>query len=152
MPYKSLCAWLLACLHVCLLTCLLACLHSCLLTCLLACLLACLSWNLWLLEPKKIFLLSSSGSGPGPGWVKVRWGSGGSDLDELSNIFGFHHHHHLPAPQTFFLASEGSRHVRWTWDWLVWLKSCQNFQVESKAEIKLDYRGDIREYFNVQWV
>ena len=24
----------------------------------------------------------------------------------------------------------------------------QNFQVDSKAEIKLDYRGDIREYFN----
>ena len=24
----------------------------------------------------------------------------------------------------------------------------QNFQVDSKAEIKLDYRGDIKEYFN----
>ena len=24
----------------------------------------------------------------------------------------------------------------------------QNFQVDSKAEIKLDYRGDIREYLN----
>ena len=24
----------------------------------------------------------------------------------------------------------------------------QNFQVDSKTEIKLDYRGDIREYFN----
>ena len=24
----------------------------------------------------------------------------------------------------------------------------QNFQVDSKAEIELDYRGDIREYFN----
>ena len=24
----------------------------------------------------------------------------------------------------------------------------ENFQVDSKAEIKLDYKGDIREYFN----
>ena len=24
----------------------------------------------------------------------------------------------------------------------------QDFQVDSKTEIKLDYRGDIREYFN----
>ena len=24
----------------------------------------------------------------------------------------------------------------------------QNFQVDAKAEIKWDYRGDIREYFN----
>ena len=28
------------------------------------------------------------------------------------------------------------------------VRGSQNFQVDSKAEIKLDYRGDIREYLN----
>ena len=28
------------------------------------------------------------------------------------------------------------------------VRESQNFQVDSQAEIKLDYRGDIREYFN----
>ena len=37
--------------------------------------------------------------------------------------------------------------------WMGWYDSSkvrgdQNFQVDSKAEIKVDYRGDIREYFN----
>ena len=36
---------------------------------------------------------------------------------------------------------------------MVWYDSSrarggQNFQVDTKAEIKLDYTGDIREYFN----
>ena len=28
------------------------------------------------------------------------------------------------------------------------MSDCQNFQVAAKAEIKMDYRGYIREYFN----
>ena len=54
-----------------------------------------------------------------------------------------HHHHKL-----FF----GFRGVQTCQMDLGWVGSTQvggqDFQVYAKAEIKLDYRGDIREYFN----
>ena len=48
------------------------------------------------------------------------------------------------------MASEGSRHVRPRMGWYNSrrVRGGQNFQVDSKAEIKWDYRGNIGMFFN----
>ena len=66
---------------------------------------------------------------------------------ELYNIFGFHHH----PNKNFFWLSRGlnmSDGPRMGWYDSSRVRGGQDFQVDSKAEIKLDYKGDIRQYFN----
>ena len=107
-------------------------------------------------------------SSSGPGQVKVRWRSGEGqegqsqvrsssedfklkDLDLSSTLFLVSTH---PPPTHHKLfswllrgldMSDGPRMGRYGLS-RVW--GGQDIQVDSKAEIKLDYRGDIREYFN----
>ena len=58
---------------------------------------------------------SLSSSGPGPGQVQAKSRSGRSEIDLSLTIFlVFTTTTHPPPTQTFFLALEGSRHVRWT--------------------------------------
>ena len=62
-------------------------------------------------------------------------------------VFTTTHHPH----KLFFLVLRGldkSDGPRMGWYDSSRVRGGQNFQVDSKAEIKLDYRGDIREYFN----
>ena len=67
--------------------------------------------------------MSSSGPGPGPGQVQVRSRSGRSEIDLSLTLFLVFTTH--PPPHKLF-----------------------SQVVDTKAKIKWDYRGDVREYFN----
>ena len=89
-----------------------------------------------------------------PGQVQARWGSRRSKIDLSLTLFLVFTH----PPTTTTLhqelfswllrgldMSDGPR-MGWYDSSRVW--GGQDFQVDAKAEIKWDYRGDIREYFN----
>ena len=70
------------------------------------------------------------------------------DLSYTINLVFTTHH---PPPVTFswlLRCLDKSDGPRMGWYDSSRVRGGQNFQVDAKAEIKWDYRGDIREYFN----